>query len=572
MFNFYLSGGFMSLSTSALMDKKLEFLVSETPFNPSDVTKDIGFLINNRIALQQEYDNLKQVYDSNDLSPKMADWFVHVCAMQEALHYKHTSEARKYKKQALVIHKKELEKEYQRYQLRPISQNSVQFEDSTESFEFAIRQLEEEITALDLQEKQPREKISLEHARKQLSTANMLRLETRFAMITAGITATILLQYNRFVSWIQMLSQQPMDVSILEWPVSTYNVLSVGIFGLRTIANVTDIVQTALNANEEEQKLFSFWERLAIAADKHEGNLWNDSVWIVINFFTNFPQFLRQLAPFANQIVAAFLIFDVLVLLRMYYKENKRVLEHQKSNRELLTDLNKQLEELETCKKNENNPLKIQELSIKIETIKSSIVDIENQNKKSNYKLEKTQWMYACYFAAGLFLLAGFSAAIILSPPMFMPLCFFACNIGIALYMSGEIAGEVMEKRMINRLESQLTSEKNTKKEADDALKSFGISMLEHTFVPLAIMTVFTMSWPLAIVLTAVYIAAKTGLLTEAKTKIGNELSKIPVPGFFLRTNGYGKLGDRDDELESRDDDEDKIVFNPLHFNHQKTK
>lgn len=528
-----------------LMKEKLKFLKSTPSSNSLGFTKNIDFLIHNRIAIQHEYDNLKRVYDRKDLSPKMVNWFIAVCEMQEALHYKNKNKARGYKKQILTIQEKEVDKEKNVINQRI---NHIETQDDIDDIDSRKKQIIDKIKAVDVESDKLQEKISLDNARTQLGAANMWRLQSRFAIVTTGVIASIFLKYNQFVRSIEMLTQQPIDISILQSPVSAYNVLSVGLFGLRTIVNVTNIVQDMINASDDEKKLISFWERLFIQLDQHEYQFANDLTWMVVNFFTNFPQFLGKFAPFANQIVGVFLIFDVLLTLRTFYKDNKRNLEHQEGNKKLLFSLNQELATIEIQIANfilirEKNGHEFDALLLRKKDIELVITDVCNQGGDSYYLQENMKWKYSCGLAAGFLLLVGFSAAIILSPPMFMPLCFLACNIGIAMYMSGEQAGKMMEKRMIHQIEP---SEK-TKKEANDELISFGISMIEHTFVPLVIMTVFTMSWPLAIVLTAAYIAAKTGLVSEAKAKIGDELGKIPNPGFFLRDNGYEALENEED-------------------------
>lgn len=491
---------------ASLIDNKYAFLTSESSKDPLLVTENLKFLIDNRIELQQEYDNLERVYKRSGLSPAMADWFIHVCAMLETCHSKNKSKARDYRKQRLVI-----------------------------------QGVTSKVKDLDLESKQIKEQVSLDNARKTLGGANMWRLSTRFAMITAGATAAIVSQYSRLVHWIEIVGRQPMDSSILLTPVSAYNILSVGLFSMRALVNVIDIVQSMWNASEDEKKLYSFTERLFIELDKHEYQFGNDLTWIIVNFFTNFPQFLRQFAPFANHIVGAFLVFDVLLMLRTFYKDNKQVLNNQKSNLDLLSRLG----DMEGIDEN-------------------ILTDIRKQLVDSNYQQEKLQWQYACFFAAGILLLVGFSAAIIFSPPMFVPLCFLACNIGIAMYMSGEKAGLMMEKRMIYQQEPG----KKAKKEADDASQAFLISMLENTFVPLAIITVFMINPFYAIGLTALYLFVKSGLASQVTSKITEEIKEIPkqlnkasasVSKFF--SNGYERL-ESDDKY---DDDVIEMTLSPFH-------
>ena len=335
-------------------------------------------------------------------------------------------------------------------------------------------------------------RITLENARKRTSDLNMWRLNSRFAIITDGAT----LQFSRVAQLLELISQQGVDTTVLDAPIGAYNALSIGIFGLRFLINLIDIVQNLVRASEEEKKL-PFWYRLYVELDKHEYQLVNDIVWGIINFFTNFPRFLHLTPPVANYVMGAFLVFDMLWMGRLLYKERTRFAKQRADYDSLILTL-------------EENK----------EANAGVIADIKSQSRELDYREANLTWSLAFCVGAGLLLLGGFSAAILLSPPAFVPLCFLVCNIGIAMYFAGEQFGSYMEKRMIHQDEKSLASEAS----ATEALHKLGRDMLEYTFVPLIVMAVFTVSWPAALALTLVYFAFK---VSQNET-VRDNLKKLP--------------------------------------------
>ena len=524
---------------NALIEYKYEFLISTNPLEEF-TAKD--FLIDNRHALQHEYDDLKRVHDKGLLtSPRMEQWFIKVCSMLETYHSKNETKAREYKKQSLVINlsiklkdlrqeKKICEKQLSLRQsiqndkgLEPSDNNQGTDEDETETPKNILALFDQEDAFItkqieDLKKEKSenwKEKISLDNARKTVSTLHMERLHTRFAIITASVA----LQYARLVGWLEFISQQPVDTSILDAPIGAYNILSVGLFAVRMLINFMDSLITA--AKEEQSQ----WKRFCAEMDKHESQFWNDGVWSVVNFFTNFPRYLPIIAPVANQVVGAFLVFDIGLLGYLLFKERSRY-SKQRTDNELL------LKKLERENLGVYNEVK---------------ADIDHQLQHLGYRYEKLKWTYCFYVAAGLLLLTGFAAAILLSPPAFVPLCFLACNVAIAMYLSGGLAGDAMEARMI------CNNEQDNEKAAenfDEALSKLGLAMLEYTFVPLIIMTVFTISWPAAVVLTVAYIAVKCGAIKEAEKAIDNVKS---LPVFF---NPKSIEGNKEDK---------EVVLSPIH-------
>ena len=480
-----------------LVGYKYKFLTSQYQllFN---TPQGVSFLIHNRISLQHEFNDLLRIYNKRELDPKTEQWFFEVCLMLEKYHEKNEIMSRPYKIQALTIKKEQLKRQQHQGKLEIVHQKK------------SLSILSQEIKELDAKSKNCSNNLTLAAAREQVGFGNMWRLNSRFAMITVGAS----LQNNYLMQLLAFLGQQQVDTTILVAPINTYNALSVGFFGLRFLINVIDIVQNLVNASTEEKQL-SLLYRLYVELDKHEYQLGNDIVWGVINFFTNFPRYLHISAPVTNYVMGAFLVFDMVWMGRLLYKESARFAVQREDNAWLVQKL-----------MNESDP----------SIYKGVITDIDSQTKELGYRQENLTWNLLFYVGAGLLLLSGFSAAILLSPPAFVPLCFLVCNIGIAMYFSGELAGAVMEKRKIL---NDTIKDKKTEKEIkgaqgifDTALQNLGASMLEFTFVPLIILGVFTVSWPAAVALTALYLADKIGNVKSVREHLP------ALPTFFDAKGG----------------------------------
>ena len=435
-----------------LFKYKTRFLQSGSP-----ETQDISFLIQNRIALQHEYNDLKRLIERNDkrpLAPKTLAWFRDVSTMMRQYNYKAPDE---------------------------------------------------------------KKLITLDNARKRTTDLNMWRLNSRFAIITAGAA----LQFSRFTQLLELISQQEVNPAVLDAPIGIYSVLSIGIFGLRFLINLIDIIQNLVRASEEEKDKLPFLYRLYVELDKHEYQLGNDLVWGLINFFTNFPRFLHLTPPVANYVMGSFLVFDMLWMGRSLYKERARFALQRADYVRLISEL----------KMNETE----NELIIK---------DVERQSRELDYREANLTWTLAFYVGAGLLLLGGFSAAILLSPPAFVPLCFLICNIGIAMYFTGEHFGSWIEKRMIHQDEKSLVSKANATAE----LYKLGREMLEYTFVPLIIMAVFTVSWPAALALTLTYIALKISPNETVRDSLKTLPTLVSLPTLFAdKVSKHEKQSTNDD-------------------------
>ena len=109
--------------------------------------------------------------------------------------------------------------------------------------------------------------------------------------------------------------------------------------------------------------------------------------------------------------------------------------------------------------------------------------------------------------AAAVFLLGGYSASLLLATPVAVVVCYFVIVVGIAMYMSADVYGKYHEKSLVlqqHALENRSTDMALLEMQA--ARNNFIVTMLKNIILPVVIVTTFAISWPAALLLTAVYV------------------------------------------------------------------
>jgi hypothetical protein len=132
----------------------------------------------------------------------------------------------------------------------------------------------------------------------------------------------------------------------------------------------------------------------------------------------------------------------------------------------------------------------------------------DNQLRQLESDTEKTRALLQFCLMAAFIMVASFSAAILLAPPALVPVCFFICNIAIAMYLSCEQFGVYRQKCMIQQQEPN----QSLQQDVDNAWFDLQQTMLKNTLMPFVIIGAFTLNVPLAIGLTLAYIAYEQGL------------------------------------------------------------
>lgn len=306
---------------------------------------------------------------------------------------------------------------------------------------------------------------------------NMQRISTRFTLLTEKQVLT-LAQQNHLLDKLHHLLGITINVAVLDAPLGVYNALSVALPLSRFLCNIGLAVQRALSADTPSEALSLFEHSIQ---DNHV-EIVNDAVWAVVNGLSNYASYFNLSPMTANVLTGAFLVFDivwlkhVLTLAEAQYEQNKL----------LVFDDRKQLKRLE--------------------------LDITNTRAK----------LYFC-MVAGALLVTGFGLAVLASSQVLVPLCFFICNIGIAMYLTSSQYGTYQEKNTLFLTLGDDSDDMNVsrdldahQRERDLAWTDLTQTMLKNTFMPFILISAFTLNVPAAIVLTLAYIASEQGVMSYA--------------------------------------------------------
>jgi hypothetical protein len=281
-------------------------------------------------------------------------------------------------------------------------------------------------------------------------------------------------------------------VTVLDAPGDIFNALSVGIFAVRLSLNLALIFKHLFAPTDKEANI-SFKKRLFEELYKRHYHLLNDIAWGTVNLFCNYSAVFNLAAPVANWLTAGFLVFDMLLLLwsRHLLQEEYLVKKSQYTCEivgleELLRrDLSK-----EERQKHDNQ----------LEFVKAQAAQLELGWQKTNAAFQYS-------IGAALVFTAGFTAAFLFTVPAATVACYFVCTIAVAMYMTADAYGVYRQKAyVLEQTELAQTDPKNAQAELATARKAFISSMFKHTFIPLAVVTLYATCWPAAIALTVLYL------------------------------------------------------------------
>ncbi len=328
---------------------------------------------------------------------------------------------------------------------------------------------------------------SMDKLRNWTGKVNMQRLSTRFSMITAQQSLLLAKQYHYLDGLERMMGRQ-VNIAVLNAPVGVYNALSVGVFGFRTIINLTQTIQHTFFPAPGET--ISMGERFYEEVKNRHVQMTNDIVWGIVNGLSNYAAYFHIAAPVANYLLIGFTVFDALWLSYVLY----------------MTD--------------QNYALKRQEYIEYRDTLEpgSDAYLLENE-KLDQLALahEKARSEIVFYIAAACILPSSLAVMFLLAPAALVPVCFLICNLAIAMYLSGSQYAEYKEKCLIVKQQQDkgLNVSTDSMKNVQKAWDNLGFTVAKNTVAPLIILGAFTISFPLAILLTLAYLAYECGYLTR---------------------------------------------------------
>ena len=332
-------------------------------------------------------------------------------------------------------------------------------------------------------------------SKEKIGFANILRIYWVFCRLT--ITQFLLFaQELKWIDKIGALLGKEIDVKDIVSNLgifgSIFRGLSVAYFVGRLILNLGMIIKHVYLPSEGEKDLNKS-ERMFLELRKRRGQLINDVFWAHTNLFTNYNDLFLIPASVAGWVVAGGLCFDfaVILLLRVLAQRD-----YETKRAQYRTDIDKLrnllTRELEFDKRKETEEF----LALTIDQME--LLDISWQAKDSAF------WFNA---VAALLLAAGFSASMILTPPVAILGCYALCMFAVAMYLSADSYGNYREKsHLLDRAKIHDKGVDKAMEEYQAARNEFILTMIKKVVLPTLFITTFAICWQAALVLVALYI------------------------------------------------------------------
>ena len=331
----------------------------------------------------------------------------------------------------------------------------------------------------------------LSKLRDYVGFTNLCRLYWVFCRLT--LTSGFNLARN--LQWIAKLDQvlgtkTDVDkiITTFQAPNGILNYFSVGLFLTRFLMDAGMLIKHTFfpDENERRSNYSTRWERFKFELNQRQYRLANDFVWANVNFLTNFNQLVGISNALAGYLTAGFLCFDVsLLLYRMYNTYRDYQVKKAQYNQEL-------------------NDLGVEPSNQK-DILEKQLAELEKE-----WEIKKATLSYLSGAAA--ILASGFAAALLLALPAITVASYFMCTIAVAMYFTGDRFSQFKTAQLT--LEAQ--DPQNDLQAYERALKEYQIArndlifnLVKHTVAPSILIASFAICWPIAVVLTAIYLGSE---------------------------------------------------------------
>ena len=367
-----------------------------------------------------------------------------------------------------------------------------------------------------------------------LGFTNIHRLHVNFCRITLKQSVLVANELQWLEKLDQLLGRHTNVegiISRLNTPTPVFNVLSVGLFAARFIVNAGLLLKHTLLPSDKERSL-GLRSRFYHELYKSHCTLLNDAVWGTVNLLTNYATLFNISAPVANWTTAGFLVFDASLLL---YRRHLAEKEYLLKKAEYLSE-KRNLETLMEGASLDREDLRAYQKRCKM-------LDENLAQHEINWKTTSATFLFNV--AAATFFMAGFTASLLMAMPAAVVVCYFVCNVAIAMYLSADIYGKYKEKSLV--LQQDELEDKDTTVamlEMQTARNNFILAMAKNIIIPMLIVTTFAVCWEAALILTAVYVGY------ECTRGYFNHPS-LPEKSKAI---GLGAKSNHDEDIEPQDD------------------
>ena len=322
--------------------------------------------------------------------------------------------------------------------------------------------------------------------------------------------------------------------------------LSVGFFAVRFIMNALTLMLHAFLPRKGEDELKDWKKRLSLEIYKRHPDFINDSMWLVVNGLTNniLPWMHSKLniltipSAYAGPIVAAFMFADFLVILW------RRRLAQQ----EYLTKKAQYEQELKACLEK----LQDEHLGAKEKTFyDQQRCLLEDQIKELDINWQAKEATFLFNASAALLLTISFSGALFFTSFIMVTVCYLACMVAVAMYLSGGAYNDYKESQL--HYQQALADGDGQAitlayKRYQELRNEFIFTLAKNIIMPSLMITMFAVCWQAALVITVLYIGYE---LWRAYRKNQNKLAPAALPEILASDDDSDSDSDNDkDEKE----------------------
>ena len=254
-----------------------------------------------------------------------------------------------------------------------------------------------------------------------------------------------------------------------------FNALSVLLFVGRWTSHIAMILKHVACPTDAEKAIRPL-ERGVREFYGRMSHILNDTVWGIINLLTNYPQLWGMSVATANIVIACAILFDLTWLCAQWaFKEWE------------LYDKRKELDALSAVLSPDAAEINRQML-LKL--------DDEQLEMRARFIIQ----ILACLLIIGSFVsVMTFTAAAV------APIGFLACMIGFSIYLSSDEFATYW--RSFYAHDRRNSTESSVQKEQQEARIVFFKTLSKAALVPTLLVGMYTISWPVALVLSVLYAA-----------------------------------------------------------------
>lgn len=313
-----------------------------------------------------------------------------------------------------------------------------------------------------------------------LGFLNIYRLVSTFARLSWS-QFWQLMQDQELLDAHDRLMGHHVNRRILQDAAVVFNFLSVFLFAARLICQVSMVVKHAVwRTPAEAASELDRWELIKRELYTRKGNLINDVAWVLINELTNYHDYWSISEALANTITMYGLIYDLVwILAQLAFKE----WEHYDKYWEL------QAAKLTANANNDTVELAI--IQAELDKLDDTVLEV-----RASYGFQLLAWSFVC---------TGFNTAIACSSAAPMALGFLACSIGFGMYLSADAFAAYV--RTCHVQHKQLGQQSTADPLIIEARNKFIKTLLKSVLVPVFLIGMFTLSWPLALLCAVAWVA-----------------------------------------------------------------